>query len=101
MTNPSIRYDDHIMQIVFDDLPELTGSEKQVAWAQDIRRGMLQTQIAVPFGALITRANLAGQGANIAPAFVKLNDQMAHVLSLSSAKFWIDNKNVSLKSVGR
>lgn len=99
MTNPTIRFDDRTLQVVFDDLPALVGSEKQATWATDIRRGMLQTQIAAPFGALITRANQAGQSDRIAPAFEKLNAQMAHVLAQSSAKWWIDNRNVHLQTV--
>ena len=53
-------------------LPALTGSEKQVAWAERIRRERL------------------------AAAFRKAPNVAAHFFELTEAKWWIDNRSTDL-----
>jgi hypothetical protein len=59
-------------------LPTLTGSPKQIAWAEDIRRGLLAEAHELPVG----KKQL--------PVYEKRAQQL--VMSQSSAKWWIENR---------
>lgn len=90
------------------NLPALTGSEKQISWANNIRR-----QIAKEFVELICKANKITMGpvlrsdvdhyakveAKIAENFetqkggAQIVAAIDKIFSRADAKFWIDNRN--------
>ena len=71
------------------DLPALTGSEKQVAWATDIRANMLTNQLGQQF-AQRAREATADQ---LATGLANMTTSFAALYANTSAKFWIDNRS--------
>lgn len=80
---------------VEDNLPELTGSEKQINWAMTIRAQKL-TDLDKMFGDL---------NAKITDEQMRSKNQIAYqaarnvLTSKTEAKYWIDNRNNSVKSL--
>jgi hypothetical protein len=75
-------------------LPELLGSEKQIAWAETIRMKV----IAEAEAAIARTATTPERKAQVAPLLAKLKAQ-------DQARWWIDNRSKSgielLKSIAR
>lgn len=96
MTNPVITYDDKVMDLVFSGLPELVGTDKQVAWAESLRLAAIQN---VKRQFHNTRAGAISQG-RLAQYLVEMpalvNERVAPKLANADAKFWIDNKGIDL-----
>lgn len=63
------------------NLPNIEGSPKQVTWAQDVRTKFLE--------------QVERQEKDISPEI--MSGIYTHILNQTSAKWWIDKKNVSLK----
>jgi hypothetical protein len=95
----NIRFDDQALSLVIDDLPALVGSEKQVAWAESIRRDLFDYQISQRFDAARRAAVAAGRMDQADAAIAKMSDLLAPVLAETSAKWWIDNRNCDLQQV--
>lgn len=66
--------------------PELTGTEKQVAWATTIREAKL-ADLAILVDRV--RANVGGEMADITDAVA------ARIEAQTSASYWIDNKDLT------
>lgn len=74
-------------------LPTLTGSGKQVAWAETIRAKLL-TEIArqrAEFEALGRRKGATED--NIAAALAQFDGVVAKVVAQTGARWWIDNRD--------
>lgn len=74
------------------ELPELLGSEKQVAWSRAIRAKAIEQLVAV---VAATEANLGSDD----PRIVSLKTAVAKIESQSEAKFWIDSRDLSPKEL--
>jgi len=74
------------------ELPELLGSEKQVAWARAIRAKAIESLDAT---VAATEANL-GSGD---PRIASLKAAVAAIQAHSSAKFWIDSRDLGPKEM--
>lgn len=82
--------------------PELTGSEKQIAWAKSIRNSFV-LNIARERKVWIDRLN---RDPNLSAAEKKrmlgiYNRAMGQAIKEKSAKWWIDNKNMSPEDAAR
>lgn len=81
------------------DLPELSGSDKQIAWATDIRSAALQSpkndvnnQRLIPLDKL--PADLPEDKANLLrEAWDDVNKAYNTLLRETDSKFWIDNRD--------
>jgi hypothetical protein len=93
---PTIRFDAAYDGLKIDNLPELTGSPKQIEWALSVRHGLFATQISQRFDALSRGAT----DAQIEAALAKLNTALSQTLSNASAAWWIDHRNCDLLRVG-
>jgi hypothetical protein len=71
-------------------LPQLTGSDKQVAWASDIRQQMLAAIADLRKQAQATVENPERDPHRTAPVVLAVIDEM---LSTAEARWWIDNRN--------
>lgn len=74
----------------FDAAP-LEGSEKQVAWARDIRRNKI-ISIIRNITSMSSRAHSAGKGDVIEAGIADISAKFNEMLNQSSAKWWIDNR---------
>lgn len=75
-------------KVIKMECPTLEGSEKQVAWAEDIRAGF---QECVDW---IERCKTYGEiGSRDYFESVAVRMLAAHILRQASAKWWIDNRN--------
>lgn len=98
---PTIRFDDRTLSLAIDNLPALAGSEKQVAWAETIRRDLFDTQIGRRFDVARRAAVAAGKMDQAEAAIAKMCDLLAPVLAEPSAKWWIDNRNINLQQAAQ
>lgn len=69
------------------DLADLTGSEKQVSWASDIRAYEIN-MVEERMRQLIR----AGKAGNQDKAYAQAGQVITHLAAKDSAKFWIDNR---------
>lgn len=78
--------------LTIPDLPPLTGSEKQVAWAQTVR-DQLHTWYAADI-ATRTRTGWYTPEMGITPAMVtEAQHGLTDVFRVTEARFWIDNRD--------
>ncbi len=83
-------------------LPELTGSEKQVAWALTIRAKALQAvaTLRADFAANGARAQAQGMSSEAVAAELAQFDTLAErVAQQVSAKWWIDHRDTSARNL--
>lgn len=84
------------------DLPALTGSDKQIAWAESIRAGIISA-----IDTLIAQgtANRAAMSAEHLAAFEASCGDAAQIKAHTSAAWWIDHRSTDgvslLREVGR
>jgi len=78
-----------------ENLPELTGSEKQIAWANQIR-GKVLAELAE----LKQQAAAAGNDWDGAEA-ATVRGLVDQILAHTAASWWIDNRNETLRSLIR
>ncbi len=71
-------------------LPQLTGSDKQVAWASDIRQQMLAAIADLRKQAQAAVENPERDPHRTAPVVLAVIDEM---LRTAEARWWIDNRN--------
>lgn len=92
------------------NMPALTGSEKQVAWAEEIRRAtareaadLFVKTFRMTFGTVIRsdedfiaefEAEINGKLASI-PGAQQMQDAVSRIFGQSTAKWWIDTARVS------
>jgi len=68
-------------------LPALVGSEKQIAWAESIRKNALNS----PWNTVVK--NLVIEDANKKALYQKALELREHLEKETSAKWWIDHRN--------
>lgn len=73
------------------DLPALVGSEKQIAWANTIRAGILAD--AEKYGEALTKAPQPGEGGDLVRKLYPI--WYTDLCGQSSAKWWIDHRQQS------
>jgi len=83
----------HLIEDNFKDLPELEGSEKQVKWANDIRRKYLSEAHMILCENYLFNINPNAEGAEEFADYVKAN--LYKMASETSAKQWINRRNDS------
>lgn len=71
-----------------NDLPQLTGSEKQIAWAEDIRERLVPELLEVR-----KKYSEARNSSELGDTIVAGIDA---ILGVTSAKWWIDHRNDSI-----
>jgi hypothetical protein len=74
------------------ELPELSGSEKQVRWAQDIRAAWL-VQVEEFYTEGTRRAKAAGKEDTNGLLRNLVDSVVAQATTETAAKFWIDHRN--------
>jgi hypothetical protein len=100
-------FSNETISLKVEDLPALSGSEKQISWAESIRSGTISEQIIGKFDRLRQRgmANGSDQAtidAGMAKAVDQLNAGVAKLIDReTSAKFWIDNRNFDIMLAAR
>ncbi len=99
MSQITARFNDRRLAMEIDGLPELTGSDKQVAWATDIRLEAVrrleqwfeqQRNVARTRGIELSLDQLNAHAAAVAT-------QAAKVLGRTEAKYWIDNRGQDIR----
>jgi hypothetical protein len=82
---------------------QLTGSEKQIAWATEIRTNLLAgfaDLIAVTKNAAETaRQTGSATEENIQKAIALVESRISDTLAINKASWWIDNKSYSARAI--
>ena len=101
------------LQIV-TDMPALLGSEKQIAWATEIRakmavefgEGVAKKMAGVAWGAVIkTDVDYIAQcqakldAVTVDPKFARAFDALAAAFAIADSRFWIDNRNRDINGI--
>ncbi len=75
-------------------LPTLTGSEKQIAWAEDIRsKALVELQ---PL-----EAKVAAHPEQTHPNIIELKSGIALLKAVADAKWWIDHRDYGIQTMMR
>ena len=87
------------LQVEITDAPALTGSEKQAAWAAEIREESIRLLADKALMALTKVNNGLYDAAELDAAIAKINTELmpraaAGVSGITSAKIWIDNRGL-------
>lgn len=84
-------------------MTSLTGTEKQIKWAEDIRAEFTRKFeiLREEYASLAKRAIAAGKATEeiAEQGRQKLEGQITAALSQSDAKFWIDNRNDNSREI--
>lgn len=87
------------LRVEITDAPTLTGSEKQAAWAAEIREESIRLLAEKALLALTKVSNGLYAAAELDAAIEKINAELmpraaAGIASITSAKIWIDNRGL-------
>lgn len=91
--------DSEIKSVSEMKLPELTGSEKQVAWAKKIRNRVQRTFIILAKEEEYTRWFIKKDGEYICVQMQEAFDAMRKVLSITESKWWIESTTIYEKDM--
>lgn len=95
-----IVFDDRTLRLTVENLPALTGTEKQVAWAEDIRATAI-AEMARLFDFHV-RARFANDPAKFGEGVEVANKTFGPLIaSKTEAKYWIDNRNTDIRSMAK
>lgn len=92
------------LRVEIIDAPELIGSEKQVAWAADIREQSIALLAKKALAALIKGNGVTYDADELDAAIARINNEMMTQLAdmlqdATLAKAWIENRHMSAPSL--